>query len=79
MGRSNDDRWKKHVLSKLHAPDDDIRSEAIVAAGELELTSARAALLDLLDDEEDEEIRGGFRVVPLQGSAEKEFGINWKS
>ena len=57
MGRSNDDRWKKHVLSKLHAPDDDIRSEAIVAAGELELTSARAALLDLLDDEEDEEIR----------------------
>jgi HEAT repeat protein len=57
MGRSNDDRWKKYVLSKLHAPDDDIRSEAIVAAGELELTTARAALLDLLDDEEDEEIR----------------------
>ncbi len=57
MGRSNDDRWKKHILSQLHAPDDDIRSEAIVAAGELELSSARSALLDLLDDEEDEEIR----------------------
>jgi hypothetical protein len=57
MGRSNDDRWKKHVLSQLHAPNEDIRSEAIVAAGELELSSARSALLDLLDDEEDEEMR----------------------
>jgi HEAT repeat protein len=53
MGRSSDERWKKQVLSQLHSPDEDIRSEAIVAAGELELSSARAALLDLLDDEED--------------------------
>ncbi len=57
MGRSCDERWKKQVLSQLHSPDDDIRSEAIVAAGELELSSARSALLDLLDDEEDAEIR----------------------
>jgi len=45
------------VLSKLHAPDEDIRSEAIHAAGELELPSARSILLDLLEDEEDLEIR----------------------
>jgi HEAT repeat protein len=57
MGRSCDERWKKQVLSQLHSPDDDIRSEAIVAAGELELSSARSVLLDLLDDEEDVEIR----------------------
>jgi HEAT repeat protein len=57
MGRSCDDRWKKQVLSQLHAPDEDIRSEAIHAAGELELASAHTALLDLLEDEEDLELR----------------------
>jgi HEAT repeat protein len=57
MGRSSDERWKKFVLSQLRAPDDDIRSEAIHAAGELELSSARLTLLDLLEDEEDLELR----------------------
>ena len=57
MGRSSDDRWKKQVLSQLRAPDEDIRSEAIHAAGELELASARPVLLDLLEDEEDLELR----------------------
>ena len=57
MGRSSDQRWKKQVLAKLHAPDDDIRSEAIHAAGELELASARPILLDSLEDEEDVELR----------------------
>jgi HEAT repeat protein len=57
MGRSSDERWKKQVLSKLHAPDQDIRSEAIHAAGELELPSARSVLLDMLVDEEDLELR----------------------
>ena len=57
MGRSCDDRWKKQVLSQLHSPDEEIRSEAIVAAGELELGSARSILLDLLDDEEDLAVR----------------------
>ena len=57
MGRSSDERWKKQVLSKLHAPDEDIRSEAIHAAGELELAAARPILLDSLEDEEDLELR----------------------
>jgi HEAT repeat protein len=57
MGHSCDERWKKQVLSKLHAPDEDIRSEAIHAAGELELASARTILLDMLEDEEDLELR----------------------
>jgi HEAT repeat protein len=57
MGRSCDDRWKKQVLSKLQTPYEDIRSEAVHAAGELELASARPVLLDLLADEEDLEMR----------------------
>ena len=57
MGRSSDDRWKKQVLSQLRSPNEDIRSEAIHAAGELELESARSVLLDLLADEEDLEVR----------------------
>jgi len=57
MGRSADERWKKQVLSKLHDPDEDIRSEAVRTAGELELGPARSILLDLLEDEEDLELR----------------------
>jgi HEAT repeat protein len=57
MGRSSDERWKKQILSKLHAPDEDVRSEAVHAAGELELGSARSILLHLLEDEEDIELR----------------------
>jgi len=57
MGRSCDERWNKQVLAQLHASNDDVRSEAIHASGELELSSARPALLDLLADEEDPEIR----------------------
>ena len=57
MGRSGDERWKKQILSELHAPDEDIRSEAIHAAGELELATARPLLLDMLEDEEDLELR----------------------
>jgi len=57
MGRSCDDRWRKQVLSQLHSPSEDIRSEAIHAVGELGLKSARPILLDLLADEEDLEVR----------------------
>jgi HEAT repeat protein len=57
MGRSCDKHWEKHVLSRLHSQDDDIRSEAVHSAGELEIGSAREALFDLLADEEDVEIR----------------------
>jgi HEAT repeat protein len=57
MGHTCDDRWKKQVLSQLHSPDEDVRSQAIHAAGELELGSARPVLLDLLEDEEEQEVR----------------------
>jgi HEAT repeat protein len=57
MGRSSDKRWKKQVLAQVHSPDEEIRSEAIHAAGELELESSRAVLLDILEDEEDLGVR----------------------
>jgi HEAT repeat protein len=52
MGRSSDERWEKHILSRLRHDNDDIRREATAAAGEIGLPSAREPLLDLLEDEE---------------------------
>ncbi len=57
MGRSGDERWEKLVLANLHSSHDEIRLEAARAAGELELASARPALLDILEDEEDLDVR----------------------
>ena len=57
MGRSSAERWEKYILARLHHPNEDIRREAIRAAGEIGLPSARAALLDLLEDEEEPEPR----------------------
>lgn len=53
MGRSLDSRWKTQVLESLSNPDADIQYEAIRAAGELQLKSARSALLRLLAEEID--------------------------
>jgi HEAT repeat protein len=57
MGRSADNRWEKQVLSNLTNPSDEVRSEAIRAAGELDLRASRTILLDMLVDEEDLVIR----------------------
>jgi len=55
MGRSGDEGWGKQVLSNLRNQNEAIRMEAIHAAGELALASARPVLLDMLADEEDVE------------------------
>lgn len=59
MGRSANQKWEKHILKKITDTDTEILCEAIRAAGELELTSARKLLLDMLDEPEDleDEIR----------------------
>jgi HEAT repeat protein len=54
ISRSVDQRWEKQVLKFMKHPDDDIRFEAIRAAGELELESARQPLLDMLESGEEE-------------------------
>ena len=51
MGRSADQSWEKSVLSELNNSNDSIRAEAIQAAGELELASARYPLLQILSDD----------------------------
>jgi hypothetical protein len=53
MGRSADTCWKDLVLENLTSPDADFQYEAIRAAGELELKSARPTLLRLLAEESD--------------------------
>ena len=53
MGRSADTRWKTQVLESLSGTDADLEYEAIRAAGELELKSARSTLLRLLAEEID--------------------------
>lgn len=56
MGRSADDRWQAQVLAMLNHNNESIRIEAARAAGELALDSAKARLIDLTEDT-DEEIR----------------------
>ena len=59
ISRSADERWSEFVLEMIDHPLDEIKAEAIRAAGELELTLARHLLLNLLEEPEtlDEEVR----------------------
>ena len=56
MGRSADDRWADEVTRSLFHANDGIRRAAVQAAGELELKSARPALLQMLGEEEDDSV-----------------------
>lgn len=59
MGRSADDQWSPTILQKLSDSDMEVQLEAVRAAGQLELVSAREPLLRMLDqtDELDEDVR----------------------
>jgi len=57
MGRSADQRWQQPVLDSLDHPSDTVRLEAVRAAGELELTSARQFLMTAAYKDEDEDVR----------------------
>lgn len=56
MGRSSDDRWEEQVLSRLTDENPRVRLAAVEAAGELSLSSARAILLKMLEEEENDDI-----------------------
>jgi HEAT repeat protein len=56
MGRSSDERWEEHVISRLADANPSIRLAAVEAAGELRLGSARTLLFRVLEDEDDGEI-----------------------
>jgi HEAT repeat protein len=59
MGRSADIRWEPKIRQYIESPDPEIQVEAIRAAGQLELSSCRELLLELLENaqEMDEEVR----------------------
>lgn len=48
MGRSADPRWEQAVLSTLDHEDSHVQAEAVRAAGQLELSSAREILIELV-------------------------------
>lgn len=50
MSRSAQNRWEPHILEMLASDVDEIRYEAVRAAGELELKKARPLLLKMLDE-----------------------------
>lgn len=54
MGRSADDRWAPLVIERLNDSSVELSREAARAAGELELSEALPALVDLLQDEDSE-------------------------
>ncbi len=56
MGRSANQHWTQHVIDELDSPAPAVRREAARAAGELELKQAVPALLELLEDV-DEQVR----------------------
>jgi HEAT repeat protein len=51
MGRSADETWEKPVLQMIQSDNPEFKNEAVRAAGELGLTSARAMLFQILEDE----------------------------
>jgi HEAT repeat protein len=58
MGRSADNAWDADVKRMLRHPKAEVQFEAVRAAGELSIESARRVLLDLLEEEaQDTEIR----------------------
>ncbi len=54
MGRSSNPVWEEQILRAFSHEQPLVRLAAIEAAGELELTNARDALLSMLEEEEDE-------------------------
>jgi HEAT repeat protein len=58
MGRSADERWQDQVIRMLLSENRRVRLAAVQAAGELSLKLARAPMLHMLEDEEDEIVLG---------------------
>ncbi len=54
MGRSADDCWAAEVMRELHSPSPQMRYEAARACGELELSDAVPALVELVEDVDSE-------------------------
>jgi HEAT repeat protein len=75
MGRSADEKWGPAIMRMFGHAEPSVRAEAVRAAGELELTSARDSLIEILEEEGDDDVQmaavwslsqiGGEGVRPL--------------
>lgn len=79
MGRSGIAFWEKFILAELQNPEPDIQVEAIRAAGEMSLETARQPLLSLLDNQDslDDEVRLSAMIAlgSIGGEGVREFLI----
>jgi HEAT repeat protein len=59
MGRSADEMWEDSIIGMLNHNEPDVQIEAVRAAGQLELVSAREPLLAMLEEDDllDEDVR----------------------
>jgi HEAT repeat protein len=59
MGRSADEMWADSIIGMLDHNEPDVQVEAVRAAGQLELASAREPLLTMLEEDDllDEDVR----------------------
>jgi HEAT repeat protein len=57
MGRNSNPRWEKYVLRELYSSSPELRYEAAIASGEMELRSAVERLMELALDSTDSEVR----------------------
>ncbi|MEA4811303.1 MAG: HEAT repeat domain-containing protein [Anaerolineaceae bacterium] len=57
MAKSADEQWEADVMEHLDDPNQDVRLQAILAAGSLNLSKARKPLLKLLSPKEDNDLR----------------------
>jgi len=57
MGRNSSPRWEEYVIRELYSPSPELRYEAAIASGEMELRSAVDRLMELALDSSDSEVR----------------------
>lgn len=75
MGRSANDVWGTQVIASLVHKSPDIRGEAAIAAGELELKDSVGALIELLDDAHPEVVKAAVWALGHVGGKKAEESL----
>ncbi len=66
----NAQRWQRRVLRALHSPDPEMRYEAAVASGKLDLAEAVPVLLELTEDVDDDVRKAAILALGIIASEE---------
>jgi HEAT repeat protein len=76
MGRSADEMWEDSIIGMLDSNEPDVQIEAVRAAGQLELASAREPLLTMLEEDDllDEDVRAAaiWSLSQIGGTSARE-------